>query len=103
MATSLVFAPESFASELEVRPERVARYIVKKPPEQKKAKVPTDEAALARRLAETARPLPVVVRSPRGPLTERQTPRGQGRQARRARGHGQAHAARQRHAAALQP
>ncbi|MBI5482199.1 MAG: AgmX/PglI C-terminal domain-containing protein [Deltaproteobacteria bacterium] len=71
VATSLVFAPESFASELEVRPERVARYIVKKPVEQKKTKVSTDEAALARRLAETARPLPVVVRS-REPMTERQ-------------------------------
>jgi hypothetical protein len=71
VATSMVFAPESFASDLEVRPERVARFIVKKPPEQKKAKVSQDEAALARRLAEVARPLPVVVRS-QGPMTERQ-------------------------------
>ena len=63
VATSMVFAPESFASELEVKPERVARFIVKKPPEQKKAKVSQDEAALARRLAEAARPLPVAVRS----------------------------------------
>jgi hypothetical protein len=71
VATSLVFAPESFASDLEVRPERVARYIVKKPPEQKKTKVAQDESALARRLAETPRPLPVAVRS-QGPMTERQ-------------------------------
>ena len=71
VATSLVFAPESFASDLEVRPERVARFIVKKPVEQKKTKVSQDDAALAKRLAEMARPLPVAVRS-REPMSERQ-------------------------------
>jgi hypothetical protein len=73
-ASTLVFAPESFASDLEVRADRVARYIVKKPPEQKKKdKVSPDEAALARRLAEQARPMPVAIRN-RGEanLTERQ-------------------------------
>jgi hypothetical protein len=71
VATSMVFAPESFASELEVRPERVARYIVRKPVAPKQTKVSQDEAAIAKKLAETARPLPVVVRS-REPMTERQ-------------------------------
>jgi hypothetical protein len=73
VASSLIFAPESFASDLEIRPERVARYIVKKPPEQKKTKVSQDEAAMAKRLAEVARPLPVAV-SRRGEanLTDRQ-------------------------------
>jgi hypothetical protein len=71
VATSLIFAPESFASELEIRPERVARYLVKKPPKTEKVKVRPDEAALARRLAEVPRPLPVVVRS-REPRSERE-------------------------------
>jgi hypothetical protein len=64
-------APESLGSELEIKPERLARYIAKKPPEEKQKKQAPDEAALAKKLAEAPRTLAVAPRAA-APRTERE-------------------------------
>jgi hypothetical protein len=71
VGVSYVFAPATLVSELEIKPERMARLIVKKPPEEVEKKVTPDEAALARKLLEPPRPLPLVPRT-RAPVTERE-------------------------------
>jgi hypothetical protein len=73
VAVSWVFAPRSYASDLAIQPERVARFLARKPEKKKEPQAARreDEAAIAKRLAEAPRPVPVVDRSPR-PQTERE-------------------------------